>query len=89
MIVNEEECREAGLDPYYVGRIASRLESAAKDAGRMGLTVFGGTGSGDLRVYANDGKGSLICATMGGRWDGGDGGHGPSEDGLIRGETAE
>lgn len=95
MVVYEEECAAAGLDPKKVASIARRLDRAAKDAKALGLTVFGGTGSGTLR-RSNSALGNrsgghvhcgpLIVANMDGSWDGGDGGFGPGPDGFQRGE---
>lgn len=90
MTVNEEECRAAGLDPRAVAQVARRLERAAKDAASMGLIVFGGMGSGTLRVARSEvpGSGKLIVAHIyDGSWDGGYGGYSPGLDGLERGES--
>lgn len=85
--INEDECIEAGVDPAAVRRIAKRLESAAREASKMGLTVFGGSGSGDIRAAGGDlHDRPLILASMAGSWDGGDGGCSQGEDGFIRGE---
>lgn len=83
-----DECEAAGLDPIEVGRIAARLARAAKDARRLGLIVFGGSGRGSLRTISTDTEmRSLVVATIdGGSWDGGDGSFGPDADGLNRGE---
>lgn len=93
MFVYEEECVAAGLDPKKVASIARRLDRAAKDATALGLTVFGGSGSGSLRCsgsalgyQAGVHCGPLIVADLDGSWDGGDGGFGPGPDGLQRGE---
>lgn len=88
MSVYIDECRAAGLDPKAVASIAARLDRAAKDAHRLGLMVFGGSGSGSLRTIETDDRSRhLIVADMdGGTWDGGDGGASYGEDGLLRGE---
>lgn len=93
MTVNEEECERARLDPKKVASIARRIEKAAADAKRLGLTIFGGSGSGSLRwhdPYSNDyRKGPLVVAHMrGGNFDGGDGAEHQDEYGLTRGEDA-
>ena len=91
MGVNYAECEAAGLDPKAVERLLRRMESVAKDAKAMGLTIFGGAGSGSFRFRdrSSDHRvGLLIVASvMNGSWDGGDGGDGcDCGDGLIRGE---
>lgn len=85
---NSDECEAVGLDPKAVDRIAKRLGRAARAASRLGLTIFGGAGSGTLRFHDNVGNyGPLIVAEIeGANWDGGDGGDGYSPDGLKRGE---
>jgi|TARA_B100000929_G_C15453411_1_gene401963 hypothetical protein len=86
MYVNDAECEAAGLDPREVERIAKGLSKYAKQAEALGIQVFGGTGSGSLR-FNDGGSGKLIVAHLAGDFDGGDGGSGPSGDGLERGET--
>ena len=83
--VNEKECEAAGLDPLDVKRIAQGLPRYAKEAQKLGIQVFGGSGSGDLR-FDDRGNGKLILADLDGDFDGGDGSASESEDGLIRGE---
>ena len=87
---HEEECIAAGLDPKRVNTLAQRLSAVARDAKKMGLTIFGGSGTGTLRIndkphdsYSRP----LVVAILDGHWDGGDGGYGVrDEDGLMRGE---
>ena len=76
MYVDEEKCLEFGLDPKQVKRIASRISKAALEARAIGLEIFGGGGSGDLR-YTNaekHGPGHSIVSNLDGSFDGGDGG---------------
>lgn len=82
---HENECLSAGLDPKEVRRIAKGLTRYAKQAEELGLTVFGGTGSGTLR-FDDGGNGLLIVAELDGRFDGGDGSDDEDENGLRRGE---
>lgn len=87
MRLMEDECRAAGIDPKAVAAIARRLERAAKDASRLGLRVFGGSGGGDLRTNSQSvHERPLILAQMNGSWDGGDGSASDDEEGLLRGE---
>lgn len=91
MSVCEEECNRAGLDKAKVAALARRLSRAAKDADAMGLTIFGGSGSGSLRwrdPYSNDRfSGPLVVAHIRGwNFDGGDGAEREDEYGLLRGE---
>lgn len=83
--INENECEAAGLDPLDVKRIAQGLSRYAKEAQKLGIQVFGGSGSGDLR-FDDGGNGKLIIADLDGDFDGGDGACSESDDGLIRGE---
>ncbi|MFD1034118.1 hypothetical protein ACFQ15_05585 [Sphingomonas hankookensis] len=89
MMALDDECRAAGLDPVEVDRIARRIARAARDAQRLGLTVFGGSGHGSLRLCGNTddrGRPLIVAGIDAGSWDGGDGGYGPANDGLNRGE---
>lgn len=76
MFVNEDKCREFGLDPRKVTSIASRLSRAAREADAIGLIVFGGTGSGSLRFSRSlrHGPEENEVALLDGSFDGGDGG---------------
>lgn len=75
MFVDEEKCLEHGLDTKRVASIARRLSRAAQEASDLGLTVFGGSGSGSLRVNDADEKGAAAeVAWLDGFFDGGDGG---------------
>jgi len=82
IIVNEPECEAAGVDPEAVKKMAKLLERAGKMSEALGVTIFGGSGSGSLR--SDD---LILCRIYSGHWDGGDGAEGlPSPDGLLRGE---
>lgn len=83
MLVNERECEEAGVPPREVANLARRLDAVGRELDRLGLTVFGGSGSGTLR------RKNLILADLShGQWDGGDGAYMHGADGLLRGESA-
>lgn len=91
MSVLEDECERAGLDPIKVASIARRISAAAKDAKALGLTIFGGSGSGSLRwrdPFENDYTRApfVVAHLRGGNFDGGDGAEHPDENGLMRGE---
>lgn len=53
MEVNARECEAAGLDPKEVRRIAAGLSRYAREAAALGLEIFGGSGTGDLRTEAD------------------------------------
>jgi hypothetical protein len=72
LFVDDDKCREFGLDPKRVASIARRLSRAAKEAHVLGLKVFGGSGSGTLRVFGRGTSGNV--ADLDGHFDGGDGG---------------
>lgn len=72
MYVDEDRCRQFGLDPKCVTSIARRISRAALEAKEIGLTVFGGSGSGVLRK--SGGGISNNVANLDGNFDGGDGG---------------
>jgi hypothetical protein len=80
---------KAGLDEKKVSSIASRLSKVAREAGAMGITIFGGSGSGSLRFY-NPADGitgrPLVIADLDGHFDGGDGACWEDEEGCLRGE---
>jgi hypothetical protein len=90
MSVYEDECEFAGLDPKHVASIARRISKAAVDAKAMGLMIFGGSGGGTLRWFAEGGadirQGALVVAELNGLFDGGDGATHNDENGLLRGE---
>ena len=81
--VNEPECEAAGVDPDDVRKLLLRLERAAREAERLGLEIFGGSGTASLR-----GPGDLVVGSVGGPqlWDGGAGDQKVGADGLMRGE---
>ncbi len=81
----EEGCEAAGLDEVEVERIAKGISRYAKQAAKLGLHVFGGSGRGTLRQHDPTGN-SIIVATLDGLIDGGDGGERIDEDGVARGE---
>lgn len=75
MYVDEDACEQFGLDPKQVESIARRISRAAREADALGLTVFGGSGSGSLRYASAETKGvASEVATLEGFFDGGDGG---------------
>lgn len=88
-IVNERECVAAGKDPRTVERLTKRFSKLGVEAKKLGITVFGGSGSGSLRAR-NDGENGcdrpLILAHLDGVFDGGDGGTDCDSEGLLRGE---
>lgn len=85
-MANIDECNAANIDPKEVDRIAKGLSRYGKQARELGLTVFGGSGNGTLRVSDDSGLGQLVVAQLDGNFDGGDGSETDSDDGLLRGE---
>lgn len=85
MILNEDECAAAGVDPKKVASIARRIERAAVEARALGIQIFGGSGSGSLRF--DDGQQRmLVLANVDGSWSGGCGAEMADGEGLMRGE---
>lgn len=88
-MVNEDECRKAGLDIKKVASIARRISKAAREAEEIGIIIFGGSGSGSLRFNDKpdelEGR-PLVLAYLDGCIDGGDGACWEDDDGLMRGE---
>ena len=85
--INKQECIFAGLNPKEVEDIAKNLSRWAKKAEKLGIIIFGGSGSGTLRY--DDGKAQgqeLIIANLDGIFDGGAGYPIEDENGLMRGE---
>jgi len=87
MQIYKDECIEAGLDIKQVQSIAMRISRALRDAHKLGIILFGGSGSGSLRFQDERAAelGSLIVADVDGFVDGGDGGSDIAEDGFYRG----
>jgi len=50
MFVDNEKCKELGLDAKKIESIARRLSKAALEAAELGLHIFGGSGKGTLRI---------------------------------------
>ena len=86
--VNEKKCMAAGIDIAKIKSIANRLSKAGKDAKKLGIVIFGGSGSGSLRIRETDSieYGSLILADLDGNFDGVAGINIEDDDGLLRGE---
>lgn len=84
--VNLDECKAADVDSKEVEKIAKGLSRYAKQAEKLGLTIFGGSGSGSLRIADDTGFGELVVGELEGRFDGGDGATSFHQDGLQRGE---
>ncbi len=72
MHIDEARCEQFGLDARKVMAVARRLSNAAREAQKMGLKVFGGAGSGSLRVSGGGSQNDV--ARLDGNFDGGDGG---------------
>ena len=84
-MVNRDECEKAGIDRKVVAAIARRIESACRDADKLGITVF--MGSFNSLRFHDDGDRELILAHLHVfNCDGGDGGSYRDTDGYERGE---
>lgn len=86
MSAYENECVAAGLDIKKVEALAKRLERAGLDAEKLGLFIFGGSGSGTLRFSRQDKAPLIIADWLGGNFDGGDGAEDEDDEGLAVGE---
>ena len=86
MLVNKKECTHAGLDIKKIESIARRISKAAKEAGEIGVEIFGGSGTGTLRFSDDRDKRPLLIAVLDGIFDGGDGGAIDDDENLLRGE---
>lgn len=90
MNVRSEECQAAGLNAGKVRLVALQLEKTGRMAKSLGLTIFGGAGSGTLRINddpSNSYSRPLIVANVEGNcFDGGDGAECEDAEGLWRGE---
>lgn len=84
--LNEKEIEAADLNYDEVKKIVKGLSKYSTLANKLGIEVFGASGSGQLRFY-DGGQGPLILASIpGGCFDGGDGGIRICENGFLRGE---
>lgn len=72
MNVDTDYCEELGLDVKAVKSAVQRLNKAALELSEMGLTIFGGAGSGTVRMMIRDP--ARHVASLDGSFDGGDGG---------------
>lgn len=68
-VLDPERCRAEGLDPEKVDRLAAKLSKLLAEADKMGLYLFGGSGSGTLRLKGQLRAGEI--ATVNGYVDGG------------------
>ena len=85
--LNEQEIACAGLDRAEVLKVVRELAKYGALAKKMGLTVFGGSGSGQLRFDDHSDLGPLVVAFIPeGNFDGGDGHVVEDAEGLLRGE---
>jgi hypothetical protein len=84
---NENECKAAGLKPQRVEELAREFSRLGRAARRLGITVFGGSGTGSLRFNQDDSTRPLVVGYIsGGSFDGGDGACYTDDEGLLRGE---
>lgn len=83
--INSAECEAAGVDEKEVKRIAAGISRYAKQAQKLGIGLFGGSGTGTLR-FDDGAEEKLILAYLDGFFDGGDGAEARDECGLLRGE---
>ena len=83
----EESCKAAGVDPIKVESLARRLHKLGIEAHKMGLFIFGGSGSGTLRTEESYNNRNIVVASFGKgmEWDGGDGAT-TTIDGVMYGE---
>ena len=88
MYAKIKECNKAGIDPEEVERIAKGLSRYGRQAEKLGITIFGGSGNGSLRIHDSKELTArpLVLAQIDGDVDGGDGACDDIEDGLMRGE---
>ncbi len=85
-VANINECMAAGVDPTDIERIANGLGRYSRQAEKLGLTIFGGSGNGKICRYENHGKPLVLADIPGGQWEGGAGDTHIDDDGLERGE---
>ena len=84
MLAKEDECDAAGLDIDQATSIAKGLSRYARKAQALGLTVFGGNGTGLLRYDDSSAQGPLIVASQDGSVDGCNAGTYLDSDGFER-----
>ena len=85
---NKEECEKAGFDHKKVAEIERGLSKYSRMADKLGIFLFGGSGTGSLRFYDKIGleERPLILGYFSGYVDGGDGACWEDDEGLMRGE---
>jgi len=85
-LINEAEVEKSGLNPEKVKKLDRLMRRFVREAGKLRLEIFGGSGTLTLRYTDDPNKGHLILAEAGGNISGGDGGQTLWGDGLARGE---
>ena len=92
---NKAECLAAGVDFREAAKLEKVLLKAHRMASKLGVTIFGGSGSGSLRKHPENGgtfgdsyryRAYILIQLPCGGFDGGDGGTDLDADGLLRGE---
>lgn len=83
---NENECEAAGIDAKKVESLARRYVALAKESNKLGVYVFGGSGSGSIRPNNGMDRPLILASLTPYGFDGGCGGCREDEDGLLRGE---
>lgn len=83
---NERECTKAGKDLEAIERLAADFSVLGKRARKLGVYIFGGSGSGTIRWQDPGDDRPLVLASIDGNFDGGDGAIRYDSEGLERGE---
>lgn len=87
-MIIEEGCLHIGMTESEISelkKIASGFSRLGRRVEKLGVHIFGGSGTGSLRK--NDGTDkAVIIAWIDGIYDGGDGACREGEDGILRGE---
>lgn len=87
-MIIEESCEYIGMtddEMKELKNIASGFSSLGRRAEKLGVHVFGGSGSGSLRIGDGTNR-AVILAWIDGIYDGGDGACREDENGILRGE---
>lgn len=71
---DEEKCIASGLDPKRVASIARRISKAMIEARSMRLILFGGSGTGMLRIVGGGAQNNVAVLDPCSSYEGGDGG---------------
>jgi len=85
-LIEEDECIAAGVDLKKLESLANRMERLGIEADKLGVHIFGGSGTGNIRMLRHEDAPLILYNCSHGCFDGGDGAQTLDDQGLLVGE---